>query len=115
MLHLGAGSEVIFADTPRWLTQLRLADPARQAAVCDRDAVRGEQLLGAHGIAARLFEGRRDAIAACVDLRPLLDLRLGRRLAQDAPHRITRQVEQPADLAQAVALRFQYVHARTDF
>jgi hypothetical protein len=47
--------------------------------------------------------------------RSLFSLRLGRRLAQDTPHRITRQVEQPADLAQAVALRFQDVHARTDF
>src|SRR5208337_888906 len=46
MLHPGAGSEVIFTDTPRWLTELRLADPARQAAICDLEAVRGEQLLG---------------------------------------------------------------------
>ena len=116
MLHLCAGTEVIFAGTLRWLAQLRLADPTRQAAIGDLETVRGEQLLGAHGIAAGLCERRRDPLAAGGNLRrnSWLGLRLGRRLAQNMPHRITRQLEQPADLAQAVALRFQHMHARTD-
>ena len=60
-------------------------------------------------------ERRRDTIEVCVD--PRCHVPHGRRigrLAQNAPHRVTRQVEQAADLAHAVALRQQYMHGGTD-
>jgi len=116
MLCFAAWGQAIFTGAPRWFAQLRPADPTRQAAIGDLNTIRGEQLLGANGVAARLGEGRCDPFAACVRLsRDTSFARYLRwRLAQNMPHRVTCEFEQPADLAQAVALRLQHMHARTD-
>ena len=68
MLCFAAWGQAIFTGAPRWFAQLRPADPTRQAAIGDLNTIRGEQLLGANGVAARLGEGRCDPFAACVRL-----------------------------------------------
>ena len=117
MLCFAAWGYAIFTGAPRWFTQLRLADPTRQAAVGDLNAIRREQLLGTDGVAACLCEGGSNLFTVCVRLScdRWFALYLRRRLAQNMPHCVAREFEQPADLAQAVALRLQHVHARTDF
>ena len=114
MLRLSAWRELIFAGTLWRAAQSRFSDPARQRAVgYVKIIVAGEQLLDAHDVAARPFEG----VLECGQ-----GLRVaGRRrrrfapvLAQDAAHGTTRELQQAADLAQAPTLRFENVHAVAD-
>jgi hypothetical protein len=111
VLHLFAGAEVVTPGALGRLAQVGLAHPARERAVGRHLAVFVlEDLRHAHGVALR---------AGIHVLQPLLQCRVQRRgarrrwhyLAQDAPHRVTRDVQQPADLVQRVALRLQGPHA----
>ena len=110
MLSLGSRLEPIFAGALRWAAQPYLSDPARQRAVgYVKVIVAGEQLLDAHDVAARPFEG---VLECGQGLR--VAGRRRRRFAQDAAHGITRELQQAADLAQAPTLRFENVHAVAD-
>ena len=114
MLSLSAGGELIFAGTPWRAAQSRFSDPARQRAVGDVKIIFiGEQLLDAHDIATRTAEGVLESGQR---------LRVARRRgsavaivrAQDAAYSVTRELEQTADLAQAMTLRLENTHAVAD-
>jgi len=99
VLCFSAWSVPIFPRTPWRATQPRCSDPARQRAVGDFKLILiGEQLLHAHDVAARSSEGiLQSGQGLCV---------AGRRRgsgaalpAQNAADRVTRQLQQPADLA----------------
>jgi hypothetical protein len=110
VLHLLAQGLVVLPGPPGWIAQLSFPapDPPRQRAVGHvQSGLAGQKFLHAHPVAARAFEGI---------LEPSQDSSIARRrccpwlailLPQNAAHRITRHLQQPTDLAQALALRFQ--------
>src|ERR1700730_16325854 len=103
VLSLGSWGMPIFARSPWRTAQSRISNPARQRAVGDLQRIFvGEQLLRAHHVAACPLEGV---------LEPGQDLRLACRRrgatfarAQNTAHRITRELQQSTDLAQAQTL-----------
>jgi hypothetical protein len=113
VLHLLSGREVVFAGAPRRGAQRSLPDPTGQGAVAHVETIVGQQFLDADHVATGPLEG---------GLQPgQCRLVAGSRLVngsawltQDAPHGVTRQGEQAADLAQAVPLCLQGVHRVTD-
>jgi len=114
MLSLGARGEPIFARTPRRAAEPRFSDPARQRAVgYVKIILAGQQLLDAHHVAARTAEGILES-GQC--LRVARRRRSGFTLvrAQDPAHRVTRELEQTADLAQAMTLCLENTDAVAD-
>ena len=103
VLHLLAGHEVVLAGASRRTAQAGLPDPSGQRAVVHVEAVVSQQLADAHHIAAGALEGRLHP----QQRRFVTRWRLGSvasRLTQDTPHRVARQRQEAADLAQAVPL-----------
>ena len=105
VLHLLARGEVILAGTFRRGAQIGFADPAGQRAVA-RTKVQfcRQHLLDAHPIAARTLEGRDQPKQNRRRARGLPSALCGvgrgsRRRTQDAAKGVTRQLQQPADLA----------------
>src|SRR5262252_5602207 len=113
-LHLLARGLVVLAGTARRIAQLCVPDPPRQRAVGHlQSSLAGQQFLHAHPVPARTPEGLlelgQDSGIAGQRRRALASL-----LAQNAAHRITRQLQKPADLAQALALRPEKLYAVAD-
>ena len=114
MLRLSARGELIFAGTLWRAAQSHFSDPTRQRAVgYVKIILLGEQLLDAHHITARTAEGILES-----GQRLRVARRRGRALAvvraQDAAYSVTRELEQTADLAQAMTLRLENTHAVAD-
>jgi hypothetical protein len=108
VLHLLPGRLVILPGTLRGIAQLCIPDPPRQGAVGHvQSGLAGQKFLHPHPVAARAFEGILEPGQRCSIARRRGCSWLAILLPQNAAHRITRHLEQPADLAQALALRFQ--------
>jgi hypothetical protein len=114
VLHLLARGLMVLSRALRWITQPCFSDPPRQRAVGHVQAnLVGQQFLHPHPVAVRTLEGL---------FEPGQDSGIARQrrcalaifLAQNAAYRITRQSQQPTDLAQALALAFEQPHTIAD-
>jgi hypothetical protein len=112
VLHLLAGREAILARTRRRTAQPCLPDPTRQGAVGHLQIVlRGNELLHPRDVAAG---ARKGILELPQQVRLAGRRRRGVGLTQDAPHRIARQLERTADLAQGPALGFEQADTVAD-